>query len=130
MDRLIVKWHGNSRTKLMLTIPYVDLFRQFSLVYNEICSTQSILDKFAQMAPEFTERLQSIWQKMGISVNTQRDRIEAVVNYIQELLSDMVTDEEVLLLELIKNTEKYNSELLSLAQILGLPPYEVSTMII
>jgi hypothetical protein len=82
------------------------------------------------MAPEFTERLQSIWQKMGISVNTQRDRIEAVVNYIQELLSDMVTDEEVLLQELIKNTEKYKSELLSLAQILGLPPYEVSIMII
>ena len=130
MDRLIVKWHGNSRTTLMLTIPYVNLFRQFSLVYNDICSTQSILDKFSQMAPEFTERLQSIWQKMGISVNTQRDRIEAVVNYIQELLSDMVTDEEVLLQELIKNTEKYKSELLSLAQILGLPPYEVSIMII
>ncbi len=63
---------------------------------------------------------------MGISENTQRDRVEAVVNYIQELLSDMVTDEEILLKELIKNTERYKKELLSLAQVLGLPPYEVS----
>ena len=77
------------------------------------------------MAPEFTERLQSIWKKMGISVNTQRDRVDAVLNYIQELLSDMVTDEEVLLQELIKNTEKYKTELLNLAEVLGVPPYEV-----
>ena len=94
------------------------------LVYNEICSTQVILDKFVQIAPQFTERLQSIWKKMGISVNTQRDRVDAVLKYIQELLSDMVTDEEVLLQELIKNTEKYKTELLSLAEVLGVPPYE------
>ena len=63
---------------------------------------------------------------MGISANTQCDRIQAVVSYIQELLSDMVTDEENLLKELIKNTERYNVELSSLTQVLGLPPYEVS----
>jgi uncharacterized protein (DUF885 family) len=95
-------------------------------VYNEICSTQLIIEKFTKIAPEFTERLQSIWKEMGISANTQCDRIQAVVSYIQELLSDMVTDEENLLKELIKNTERYNDELSSLAQVLGLPPYEVS----
>ncbi|CAB3987506.1 Hypothetical predicted protein, partial [Paramuricea clavata] len=94
------------------------------LVYNEICSTQLILEKFTKIAPEFTERLQSIWKEMGISANTQHDRIQAVVSYIQELLSDMVTDEENLLKELIKNTERYDDELSSLAQVLGLPPYE------
>ena len=78
-----------------------------------------------KMAPEFTERLQSIWKEMGISANSQRDRVEAVMNYIQELLTDMVTDEENLLKELTKNTERYKQELSSLAQALGLPPYEV-----
>lgn len=63
---------------------------------------------------------------MGISPNSHRDRIDAVVNYIQELLSDMVADEENLLKELVENTEKYKGELSSLAEVLVLPPYEVS----
>ena len=62
---------------------------------------------------------------MGIGAKTQRDRVEAVVKYVLELLSDMVTDEENLLNELIKNIETYKVELLSVAQILGFPPYEV-----
>ena len=64
---------------------------------------------------------------MGIGAKMQRNRVEAVVKYIQELLSDMVTDEENLLKELMKNIEIYKVELLSVAQILGFPPYEVST---
>ena len=64
---------------------------------------------------------------MGIGAKMQRDRVEAVVKYIQELLSDMVTDEENLLKELMKNIEIYEVELLSVAQILGFSPYEVST---
>lgn len=97
----------------------------FSLVYNDICSTQLILDKFTQIAPEFTEKLQSIWIQMGISASAQQDRVKAVINYIGELLADMVHDEENLLNELVKNTEKYKEELSKLGEILGLSQYEV-----
>ncbi|XP_028403119.1 protein regulator of cytokinesis 1-like [Dendronephthya gigantea] len=62
---------------------------------------------------------------MGISASAQQDRVDAVINYISELLSDMVNDEENLLNELVKNTERYREELAELGEILGFPQYKL-----
>lgn len=100
-------------------------FLSVDTVNNDINSTQLIIEKFNEMAPEYTDRLQSIWKRMGFSRNSQRDRVEAVTKYIEELLSDMVYDEENLLNDLTQNIDKYEVELSNLADILGLPTYKV-----
>lgn len=93
------------------------------IIFNEVSGTKLIQEKFLHMAPEYTETLQSIWQEMGVSPSAHCDRIDSVMQYIQHLLEDMVSDEEQLLKELKSSIEEHKNELLKLSQELGEEPY-------
>ena len=91
-----------------------------------------LLDSYEELSREITnklgsalDRLRHVWDEIGLDMDQRRSRTEVVVVHLNNLLEEMVTEEEGLRDRLLKNIQKYGTDLLRLSKELGLSPYEV-----
>ena len=73
------------------------------------------------------DRLHSIWDEIGITSQTREIRTKTVMQHLDDLLKEMISEEESLKNKILHNIEKYGEELLKLSKELQVSAYEVMT---
>lgn len=79
------------------------------------------------MILEHMKQFDCLWLEMGICGKFLDDRLEAVVQHVQDLFVDMVNDEKEHKLLLVSSIDGYQIELGKLSQELKEEPYQVNT---
>lgn len=74
------------------------------------------------------DRLQTIWDEIGIHHDQRRERTKVVFLHLHTLLEEMVKEEESLKNNLLANVEKYGAELIKLSKEMSVPVHEVNSM--
>ncbi|XP_013400479.1 protein regulator of cytokinesis 1-like isoform X2 [Lingula anatina] len=69
-------------------------------------------------------RLQNIWDEIGILDEQRRERTDVVFLHLRNLLEEMVKEEESLKTNLLRNVETYGADMLKLSKELAVQPYE------
>lgn len=89
-------------------------------------STEMIKNELVLCLENSMERLQSIWDVIGITESQKEDRTQVVLQHLQDLLREMVNEEDELRKTLLLNVETCSRELAQLSEEMGVPYYEVS----
>ena len=72
------------------------------------------------------DKLQSIWEEIGLSIDQKEERTRVVLEHLQDLLEEMVNEEDGLKNTLLSNIDAFRGEVGRLVVELELPAFEVS----
>lgn len=92
-------------------------------------SVQMIKNELVPCLENAMDKLQSIWNEIGLLEDQKEDRTQVVLQHLQDLLEEMVHEEDLLRKRYLDNVDTFTQEVAKLAEELGLPPYQaVSTV--
>lgn len=87
-------------------------------------SGQFVVERLTPVILEHMKQFDCLWLEMGICGKFLDDRLEAVVQHVQDLFVDMVNDEKEHKLLLVSSVDGYQIELGKLSQELKEEPYQ------
>lgn len=87
-------------------------------------SHEEMQNELGQCLGTTLDRLQTIWDEIGIHHDQRRERTKVVFLHLHTLLEEMVKEEESLKNNLLANVEKYGAELIKLSKEMSVPVHE------
>ena len=88
-------------------------------------SVQMIKNELVPCLENSMDKLQKVWNEIGISEEQKEERTQVVLEHLQNLLKEMVNEEEELKTTLLGNVAMCTEELIKISGELGLPCYVV-----
>lgn len=86
---------------------------------------QKIRNELVQCLENSMEKLQKVWNEIGISDEQKGERTQVVLQHLQNLLNEMVDEEIELKTSLLGNVATCTEEMIRISKELGIPCFIV-----